>query len=372
MFFQRKPGRILPRVIVYTFVSGKQTPLPRKLTRHLDGRMDWEIDDWMRWYAAVHSLPIRRQKADLGHLEAILHNYLKHIASKNLNKITVRLHHDNLRIALPMFAAYDNFDQWFQVSGKLYQYLLDLKINPKRHNNINRSFKAFYLWLQHRDVVKHRHGLLLENRTLDEQNTPLRFTLTPDEVLAWVASQSVPELRFMALAGYFFSLRPTEVFGCRKQDLIAGTRATIFEDSKVLQKYKLYHKLVVNVRNCRRANGEFFKPSKRKKGGIVGCFDKRAAILIIEIVNMCPKEHIVDRFLPDYWVKRWAKDGIQGITPKDLRRASLYWLGHYTDMPFVGLKNHARHSDPKTTGLYVRRPEEAFEDNLETLLDLDA
>ena len=32
--------------------------------------------------------------------------------------------------------------------------------------------------------------------------------------------------------------------------------------------------------------------------------------------------------------------------------------GHHTKIEFVVLKSHARHKDPATTALYVRRPEE--------------
>ncbi len=73
-----------------------------------------------------------------------------------------------------------------------------------------------------------------------------------------------------------------------------------------------------------------------------------------------------------HWSKMWKKAGINKITLKDLRRASLYWLGHYSELNFVDLKNHARHSQPSTTPLYVRRPEEAFDEVGGAMLDLDA
>ncbi len=75
----------------------------------------------------------------------------------------------------------------------------------------------------------------------------------------------------MVLLGYFFSLRTDEVFGLRKQDFIAGKRAAIFEAAKVMEKHGLYGKLVINIRQCRSADGTVYEPSSRKKGGIVAC-----------------------------------------------------------------------------------------------------
>ncbi len=55
---------------------------------------------------------------------------------------------------------------------------------------------------------------------------------------------------------------------------------------------------------------------------------------------------------------------------KDLRRASIYWLGHHTNIGIIELKSHARHKRVDTTALYLRRPEEQI-DELDAL-DLDA
>ena len=54
--------------------------------------------------------------------------------------------------------------------------------------------------------------------------------------------------------------------------------------------------------------------------------------------------------------------GYPGMTLKDLRRASLYWLGHYSSVDLVALKNHARHRNVETTSLYTRRPLEDVSD----------
>jgi len=53
VFFQRKPGKKLPRVCVYYFQDDKQIAIPRKITKHLDGKPDDMVEEWMVWYSAV-------------------------------------------------------------------------------------------------------------------------------------------------------------------------------------------------------------------------------------------------------------------------------------------------------------------------------
>ncbi len=59
----------------------------------------------------------------------------------------------------------------------------------------------------------------------------------------------------------------------------------------------------------------------------------------------------------------WNKFGIKGVNVKDRRRASFYYLGHYSNLTPLQLMKHARHREVETTMLYCRRPDE--------ILDLD-
>lgn len=371
MYYQLKPGKKSPRVCVYYWKDDKQVQVPRKLTKHLDGKPEAMIDDWMVWYAATKSIALRVVKREFSsELEKLLGRYEEYLKSRRKHPNTVKGHIDRVRLALPVFADAD-YDGWYLLGGKLEEHLRE-HVNPHRHNRINQSFRAFYVWLQQVNEIRHRHGLLLVNRVLDETKTPLQFTLTPADVLAWAKACPVPELKFIALAGFFFSLRTGEVFGARRHDFVAGKAVEVFEDYKVLSKVGQATKLVINIQNCRANNGKEYKPSARKRGGIVVCTNTEAAQLLIKLINAHEGYVITEDHKPEYWVKTWRKRGIPGITIKDLRRASLYWLGHYTDIPFVGLKNHARHRDPETTALYVRRPEEAFDSGGLDPLDLEA
>jgi hypothetical protein len=355
---------------VYYSKDGKQIPVPRKLTKHLDGKDDWEIEDWIRWYEAVNNIDSRRVFAELGEFERTLDRFLKHLELQKLNKGTIRIYTNCLRLALPYFMTEPNLDAWYLLTGGLYDHLASLAISAEQHNRTNQSFGVFYRWLQLQGLVRHRHGLMLMNRPSERSKTPLKRVLLPDEVLAWAKAQTSPEMKFMALAGYFLSLRTGETFGARKSDFVAGSRAKLLEASRVLAKAGMPCSLALNVQNCRRADGSSYKPTELKRGGIVGCFDQTAAKTLIEVVNTA-QDNLIVQGKPERWIKLWSKQGIKGIALKDLRRASLYWLGHYTDITLVGLQSHARHTDPKTTALYYRRPEEEFDATV-GLLDLDA
>jgi integrase len=69
---------------------------------------------------------------------------------------------------------------------------------------------------------------------------------------------------------------------------------------------------------------------------------------------------VANRELYKQWTAATSGTEVDGITLKDLRRASLYHLGHHT--AFSGeltlLMKHARHKEPQTTMLYLRRPDE--------------
>ena len=371
MFYQLKPSKKGPRVTVYMFRDGKQVALPRKLTKHLDGLPEPEIEDWIRWYAAVHSVKLRQSRLDMGEYEKVLKGFLDHLADKGRNNRTIAMYDYFIRFALPTFKDEPSPNGWYLLGGRLTADLRAAGLSASQRSRTQQAFQAFYRWLQGQNVVQHRHGFILDKIDLGRRFTPLKTVLRPDEVLAWADAQACPTLRFIALAGYFFSLRTGEVFGCRKSDFLAGKMAKVLEDSRVLRDAGLDGSLVINIRNCRRPNGQFYEPTARKKGGVVACFDRKAAEGILKLLNKPIDDLIISKYQPNYWCKRWAKEGIPSVTIKDLRRASLYYLGHHTSLPFVGLMNHARHTNPETTALYTRRPEEVFDDVVD-VLDLDA
>jgi hypothetical protein len=113
-----------------------------------------------------------------------------------------------------------------------------------------------------------------------------------------------------------------------------------------------YNRFAVRVDRQRKTKQS--KPPKGDSYGWVACFDERAAKAIVELVR------VIDGDLFPLSLSRyetlWRRTEL-GLDIKDLRRASLYWLGHYTPIQLIPLMNHARHKHSSTTLLYLRRPD---------------
>ena len=145
MYFQRKPGKKAPRVCIYYWEGNRQVPIPRKLTKHLDGKPDDMIHDWMVWYAAINSIALRGKQRDLGsEMEGLLERFAEYLQSRKRHPNTIQSTLVRVRLALPLFMDTDP-DSWYLISGQLEEHLRG-HINPARHNRINQSFRAFYRW----------------------------------------------------------------------------------------------------------------------------------------------------------------------------------------------------------------------------------
>jgi hypothetical protein len=132
-------------------------------------------------------------------------------------------------------------------------------------------------------------------------------------------------------------------------------------------RFNQYNKFAVNVTKQRIQTGEITTP-KAYSVGWVSCFDETAARLLVPLLKEADKNGVFNR-RNDFLFSRWKEHGIKEITLKDLRRSSLYYLGHVVGLEFAGLSAHARHAKPETTMLYLRRPVEETKD---VELDLDA
>jgi integrase len=160
------------------------------------------------------------------------------------------------------------------------------------------------------------------------------------------------------LIAYFFSLRPQEVMALEKRDFATGSKALSFECSRAMVNAGLDGCLVVNVVKQNSKIVGISDP-KRSSRGVVACFNGEARRLILTALERAEPGRLFP-FCVDHYYHLWARYGIPGITLKDMRRASIYWLAHYTSLSLPALRNHARHSSIETTGIYTRRPEENF------------
>ncbi len=198
------------------------------------------------------------------------------------------------------------------------------------------------------------------------QPTTLAYTLTPDQVLAFARQTTDPRMRLMALVGYFGSLRPQELFALRRSDFHAGAAVRDKECCKVMAAAGLFGAFAVDVRRQRKQAGTF-GPPKAFSVGLVALFHEAAATMIRAELLTRDQDALLFGFLPGWEAKLWSRGGLPGLTLHDLRKASVYWLGHHGGLDVIPLKNHARHAKVETTMLYCRRPLEQAEEHDDTL-----
>lgn len=359
------------RVWFYYSQDGNQKKVPRSETKHLDTEPDHNVAaERTRW--GLVNLGTKPQWDTLTHDDtlALVAAFCAYLETRKKSPKTVSQHRHNLNdYCLPFFVQKEGLTDpvlWPKKSVRLLEHLQGLEVGARTINTCNVSLRVFWDWLV--EEGRATGALLLRNSVSGDDETPLNFTVTPKDILDQL--YKTPELAILALVGYFFSLRPQELVALRPCDFRAGSAAIDLEACKVMAQHGLYSRLAVNVHRQRVGNS--FKTPKANSKGWVACFHEGAAREIVAALKNEPPYELIFKHRLDWWFKLWAKKGhgYPGLTLKDLRRASLYWLGNHTQISFTALKNHARHADPSTTALYVRRPgEEASEFSP---LDLDA
>lgn len=356
-------------VVVFYREEGKQCRLGRDETRHLDTEPDHNIDQWVaNWSLANEGA--KPQTEHLTHADtlSLVEAFCTYLVARKKSPKTIAQHRHNLTAhCLPFFVSLHQLTApalWPTKSVRLLEHLEGLGVGARTINTANVSMRVFWNWLL--EEGKGAGPLLLRNAVQEANETPLNFTVTPEEVLAYAYKS--PEATALAWLGFFFSLRPQEVVALRPSDFRAGKAATELECCKVMAEAKLYGRLAVNI--TRQRVGNKFTAPKSDSKGWVACFHEEAARVIVEVLRGLPPDKLIFEHRLDWLFRVWKREGYPGLTLKDLRRASIYWLGHHTKLPFIALKNHARHSDPSTTALYVRRPGEDAPEY--TPLDLDA
>jgi hypothetical protein len=259
--------------------------------------------------------------------------------------------------------------QWTYKSGGLATYLVnERKVSGYMVKKCNVALRLFWDYLIDIGEMHQSIALRLKTVKLPKPNTPLERVFTPEDIFK-IADKLEPELRLLVLCGYFMSIRPQELFALRAIAFSAGVKAISFQCSKVMKEAGLYHGLVAYVDRQRTQSGKIADP----KGGIkayVSCWNQKAAEQIVALVQVLhnPGKEYLYPMPNDHYFKRWDDYNL-GLTIKDTRRSSLLWLGEYSKLPPVAIKNHARHTKMETTDKYLRRPTEAS-NSAEICLDL--
>jgi integrase len=380
MWFRRKLDRTGAERYVFVFPTGSKKPLPRKLTKHLDGQPDHNIKFWMAEWAAKHGHALPRTGLAHPGLRRLLDDYKAWLVAERAHRKTVRQHYQLLeQYVLPTLLSLDpqNTDpnHWPRWAPKLRDALADAGCSDNTIRLANVALRGLWAYLARGGQVLHVGlTLLLLNPTKGRQRTPLQRVVTPDDVLAFAQGGAPATARLMALMAYFWSLRPQEVFALERRHFRGGTRAASLEAVKVMKGNGLGYQLAYYVERQRDERGEPAPPKELSVGWVVG-FDDWAAPLVVQLLAEHPQTGWILPATGDHYYRYWrrcTKDTVlAGVSLKDLRRASLYYLGHHTSLPPAALQAHARHADAESTSWYLRRPSEAADDALDSLV-LDA
>lgn len=351
---------------------------PREKSAYMDGWADDQVEAWVQNY----NLTVASRRS--GHamvpekIHVLVDEFTAYQSQGDLSEGTVK--HDKTNIlhaAEYLSTKTDRLALWPQFSLALPGYLQKKKKYSGTYiNQIQISLRKFWRWLRvHKKLVSGELELETVKGHARSQDTPLQFALSPDEVIAFARTCTDPTVRMLALCGYFASLRPQEVFALCLNDFATGLKAKGLEACKVMKGLGMFDGMAINIEKQQRAykKKQKAKPKKDSKG-IVAVFHKDAASLIVaelKALQAAGKMQIFGYNNKHYYAL-WKKEGKLGVTLKDLRRASIYYLGHHTDIKIEQLKEHARHKNIQTTSLYFRRPFEKFDEVDDLVFDLDA
>jgi integrase len=358
MYWQRKNNKY---VCVYVYEDGRPKQLPRKLTRHLDTQPDDAIDHW------VHSYRLEKPQSTLPefpqHWTDCKRKYLEFLTE---SKAPETVYHHGYCLVTHVFPYFLNhtrdMNEFPLFSIRLRQFMVAKSCSKSMIRGANSALRGLWKYCLEEGYITCLDELRLRPPGIPRnQTTPLGRVLTPEEVLQFINGAD-RKITLIAILGYFCSLRPQEIFGLNRGDFRAKDE---IEACRAMRAVGLYGKLAVRVERQKRGDGSTVAPKASSKGW-VACFDKNAAEALVTLLRGMSLNEQLFQYSNDWLTTLWKREGIQGITIKDLRRASLYWLGHYSKIDYATLKNHARHADPNTTWLYLRRPDDGWmeEDDL--------
>jgi integrase len=342
--------------------DGKRTSVPRALIKHLDNEPDHNVEFWVEEYKKKLNIsPVILSDQEL---DKYVEEYLKYLKSRNMSNNTISEHKRHLiNHAIPYFLGQPipmrDPNLWPSISIKLYKHLLDKKLTSGQVFRTNVALRRFYKWLSEERLILGNGDISLRSAVQEVKVTPLENLITPQEVLELLLLQQDSDIKLSLLLGYFCSLRPQEIFGLKRGDFSGGKSIADIECSKSMKSIGLYHKLAVKISRQRNKTKQVLPP-KSNSGGWVACFNKEAAEAIVGLLKPMKNEDYIISKSGNKIYSAWNYE----FAPKDLRRASLYWLGHNTTISQNQLMKHARHQSFETTLIYLRRPEEEVDTEL--------
>lgn len=342
--------------------AGKTEDVPRSLYKHLDGQPEHNV-----WHWIAQNLDRPETKPPMtGELSGLVERFITFYRDMLEKSDQTYLEHRRhlLKHVIPYFLSQNppltDPNLWHSCSQQMTEYLLgEKKLTKGQIRRCNTALRKFYAWLNYAKITA-VPTILVHPPASDKERkaTPLKVFISPNQAVELARNEPDSDLRCILLFGYFFSLRPQEIFGVKVGDLRVGKLVAQLEASKAMAGLDLYRYMAVNVVRQRDKKKKESRP-KNDSRGWVACFSEAGAELVVEALeNREPHEPVCIR-MPNQLYKLWREK--YGFAIKDLRRASLYWLGHNTEMTLTQMMKHARQRSEEALQLYLRRPEEQLE-----------
>jgi site-specific recombinase XerD len=368
-------------VYVYSFLEKRQIVLPRKETKHLDALPDDMIEQWVKQYetqyegrtAQPQNLIVSGDK-----IYKLLQSFIDYMKEAyNLSPTTLREYYGTLYNYPLQFLAshgiHNKPQKWHLFTVQLSAWLRERDANGLIIRRSNRVLDKFYTYVCE-ELNLPRFQLKLRTIALPQKETPLRKLLTPQDVLRFCQARNGDAVALFALLTYFGSLRPQETLALTFGAFKAGSVIASLPCVITMKKMGLYHKLAMFITH---QIDEYNTVKKTKTAGSkawVCVFNEDAAKMVVGVLRdrkLGKDDKLFDIGISGFR-RVWKKQGIGGVGLKDLRRASIHWLGFNSPLGEspIALQKHARHSCISTTLLYCRRPEDNIESSME--LDLEA
>ena len=374
-YIQRKNSAVY--VYIHDPDTGKNKPLPRVKTKHLDGATDALVKSWLDNYLKTLGYESKNSQAVVGEKWLrLIDRFINtpEVQAKAYNTIYAYRKYltEQCLVYFVNVHGLNDPTAWTLKSAGMLTYLLNERgCSPDTASRCNVALRKFWEFLIDEGEVHQSVNLRLKNPRLGNKETPLKFNVTPECILRVASTLERDDEKILLLMGYFFSLRPQETFALTRKDFFTKEQATSKECSKIMKEAGLFSGLVVNidkqkVRIKKEGGDSLSWKIDDPKGGIKGfvaCFNKEGAEAIVATIKGMSGELLPGSV--DHYFKLWA--GVKkrlGVTLKDLRRSSIYWLGHHTQLQAIPIKNHARHLKMETTMKYLRRPNETEESDL--------
>lgn len=388
-FIDSRPGRRGYYVYYHDKNSGKLKQIPRKDTKHLDGKPIAEaqawVDAWERKHGVARDRSQRMNLHESDLLAALWDRYQQHRMAtrkrrqRSVEKETAVLENHILPFFIRKLEK-KNPAQWHDHVPAFHTHLYKLKFKDATVREILWALERFGQFLVFQRHMSFPFAVQVPARE-NKKITPLKSRLSPDEVIEFAKSDlniqdtdeekskhasrkptvTPNDLKLATLIGYFVATRPSELWALEKADLLTGPTAEKY--TKTLPGLKtngLGTRLSISITKTIMKNKGAVPINLTKSDtseGVVNVWHPEAAKLIAELVKVKPDGRLFS-LTPsgmEQAMKRYVRPKIK-TTVHDLRRASCLHLGRVKRIPVTLLQEHMRHAEIETTLLYMREP----------------